>query len=368
MLFRSLFNRARLTLVLLVVSCGLVLVPAAYAQPAADPVTRAATITGPLVASEVRRLPFRATHVALFWRGHPDAAVTVAFSRDGVHFGPAVDAGRDEVGEQRNNGITYGVVLVASEASAVLVKSNTSIGHVSLLGLRDRVRKVVQKLLPGPPPPPHEIAPQPPIISRASWGADESLRFGSDGHERWTPTFYPVQKLIVHHTAGSNNDPNPPATIRSIYYYHAITQGWGDIGYNFLIDEAGHIYKGRDSHPKSSSADTITGEDSSGNGVTGAHARDYNAGAVGVALLGTFTNQDATPAAKSALEDLLAWKAHSHGIDPHGSSRYTNPTSGSQRVFPNIAGHRDVGTTQCPGGTFYGTLPTVRDQVAARMA
>jgi N-acetylmuramoyl-L-alanine amidase len=53
-----------------------------------------------------------------------------------------------------------------------------------------------------------------------------------------------VQKLIVHHTATQNNDPDPPATIRSIYYYHAVTQGWGDIGYNFLIDEAGNLYEG----------------------------------------------------------------------------------------------------------------------------
>ena len=130
------------------------------------------------------------------------------------------------------------------------------------------------------------------------------MRFDASGKEVWPPAFWPIQKLIVHHTATQNADPNPASTIRSIYYYHAITQGWGDIGYNFLIDEAGHVYKGRYSHttanPSSASPspdDTITGEDAAGNGVTGAHALGYNSGTVGVALLGTLTDQDATPAA-----------------------------------------------------------------------
>ena len=90
----------------------------------------------------------------------------------------------------------------------------------------------------------------PAILPRSGWGSDESLRFDATGREVWPPTFWPVQKLIVHHTATQNGDPNPPSTIRAIYYYHSVTQGWGDIGYNFLIDEAGHIYKGRHSHTK----------------------------------------------------------------------------------------------------------------------
>ncbi len=183
----------------------------------------------------------------------------------------------------------------------------------------------------------------------------------------WPPAFYPVQKLIVHHTAGVNNDPNPAATVRSIYYYHAVTQGWGDIGYNFLVDEAGRIYKGRHSHPPGATDDTITGEDAAGNSVTAAHAYQYNSGTIGVALLGTLTTQDATPAARTAMVDVLAWKASAHAIDPYGSSLYTNPVGGNQKVFANIAGHRDVEATECPGGGFYATLPQLRSQVAARM-
>ena len=65
-----------------------------------------------------------------------------------------------------------------------------------------------------------------------------------------------------------------------------------------MIDQQGRIYKGRNSHAPGSDADTITGQNAAGDGVTGAHAHGYNTGSVGVALLGTLTNQDATPAAK----------------------------------------------------------------------
>ena len=208
---------------------------------------------------------------------------------------------------------------------------------------------------------------QPVVIPRSGWGADESLRFDSSGNQIWPPAFYPVQKLIVHHTATQNNDPDPAATIRSIYYYRSVTQGWGDIGYNFLIDEAGNIYEGRYSRTYAP-GESPTGQDLNGDGVTGAHAQGYNSGTVGIALLGTLSNQDATPAARDALERLLAWEADEHGIDPQGSALYTNPVSGTQATFPNIAGHRDVGATECPGGTFYATLPTIRSDVAARIA
>jgi hypothetical protein len=94
----------------------------------------------------------------------------------------------------------------------------------------------------------------------------------------------------------------------------------------------------------------------------------FNSGTVGIALLGTLTNQSATPAARSALERLLAWEADRHSLNPQGASLYTNPVNGTQATFPNIAGHRDVGSTECPGGAFYSTLPSIRSNVAALIA
>ena len=343
-------------------------VPVAHANESSPRLPRVATLTARVAGSVVKHLPFGASNVAVYWPGQPDATVTIAFSHDGRHFSQPVDVGRDELGEQRHNGMTYGALLPANGATAIRVTSDKVIARLRVLGLLDRVKAIVRRLTPAVVPP--VVGPkQPPVISRSEWGADESLRFEANGAESWPPTFAPVQKLIVHHTATTINDPNPAATVRAIYYFHAITQGWGDIGYNFLIDEAGRIYKGRNSHAPGQSADTITGQNAKGDGVTGAHAQHFNAGSVGVAFLGTFTNASPTPAAKQALEALLAWEAKTHHIDPNGASTYTNPETGTQKVFPNIAGHRDVNpTTECPGDVFYGELPAIRSGVAARAA
>jgi hypothetical protein len=334
---------------------------AAPTQAAGRGPTLAHSASAPVLSVRTFRAPGRVTHLAVHWRGARGARVRLALSRDGRRFARAVPVELDDLFEAHPGRETYGAVVVASGVRAVRVLTSRPLRRLTVLWLDDRGRRV---------PPVARTAsigyPQPKVIPRIDWGANESYRFNSSGQEVWPPAFYPVQKLIVHHTATQNNDPNPAATIRSIYYYHAVTQGWGDIGYNFLIDEAGNVYEGRHTfdYPSGSSP---TEENSLGYGVTGAHAQGYNSGTVGIALLGTLTSQDATQAARSALERLLAWEADHHGIDPRGASLYTNPVNGTQATFPNIAGHRDVAATECPGGTFYATLPIIRSDVAAML-
>jgi hypothetical protein len=185
----------------------------------------------------------------------------------------------------------------------------------------------------------------------------------------WAPQFYATKKLIVHHTATSDtyaDRAGAEAQIRSIYYYHSVTQGWGDIGYNFLIDKFGTIYEGR--YSRDYAGANPTGDDAAGRGVTAAHTAGWNSGTVGVALLGTLTSHDATPAARNALNRLLAWDASRNGIDPEATETFVNPVSGETITRPNIAGHRDYAATACPGDTFYPTLPALRRDVAALIA
>ena len=321
-------------------------------------------VHGPLERSRTFTLPLEASNVAIHWRGRPDARVIAAFSGDGERFGRPQRVELDEVGEQRGDGETYGAVMAAHGAKAVRVTSDRPLARVSVLGLASGERQVRHRWQIGGSA--SASVDQPAVISRAGWGADESLRF-KDGAEVWPPAFYPTQKLIVHHTATRNDDPDPAATIRSIYYYHAVTQGWGDIGYNFVVDEQGRTYEGRYSRSYAV-GETPTGEDANGDGATAAHAQGYNSGTAGVALLGTLTDRNASAEAQAALERFLAWKADRHGIDPHGSAVYTNPVTGAQSTFPNIAGHRDVAATECPGTAFYAALPTIRDRVAALIA
>src|SRR5688500_15591701 len=44
--------------------------------------------------------------------------------------------------------------------------------------------------------------PAPPIISRAEWGADESIRLAQRAYA-------PIRKLVVHHSASSNGPSDP---------------------------------------------------------------------------------------------------------------------------------------------------------------
>lgn len=359
------FPLRRLFIPLLVASLSLVVVPAIRAV-ASGPIRIAANeLHGSVQRERTFPLTFPASHVAVHWAGEAEAQVWVAFSADGRTFGVPVSAGRDEVGEGRANGETYGAVLLAGDARFARITSDRPLARLSILALDTRGSSHAST--GGGAVVAAAAVAQPPVTSRAGWGADESLRFDATGRERWPPVFQPIQKLIVHHTAGQNNDPNPAATVRAIYYYDAVTQGWGDMGYNFLIDESGRIYEGRYSRTYAA-GEYPTGEDLAGNGVTGAHAVGFNSGTVGIALLGTLTNQDATPAARDALTRLLAWIANGHGMDPHGSALYTNPVNGTQKTFANIAGHRDVAATECPGGVFYATLPVLRDAVSAQIS
>src|SRR5688500_4111160 len=92
-------------------------IPPAHAAAGGGPLV--AQLTAPVIGSDVRRLPFAADHVALYWTGHADAAVRVAFSRDGTRFGRSVDAGRDEPGPDRTKGVIYGVIRRSGGATFV---------------------------------------------------------------------------------------------------------------------------------------------------------------------------------------------------------------------------------------------------------
>lgn len=334
------------------VGIGLAVVPTTTLQAQVVHHTKAGEVAGPLSGVEVRPLPFPAAHAALHWAGNPDVNVTVAFSADGVRFGAPVAVEHDEVGMQRNNGETYGVVLPAGGAVASRVTSDRPLGRLTILALAEEATTTMT------PVPKTQAGAQTidGIVSRAGWGADETLRLDRRGKEVWPPVFQTVQKVVVHHTAGVNGESGEQAkaTIRSIYYYHAVTQGWGDIGYNFLIDAAGVVYKGRVSHDPGSTADTLTGENGKGQGVTAGHAYGYNSGTVGVAMLGTYSTAAPTAATISSLRSFIVAKTKAHGLDTAVQGLYTNPVNGTQTTFENVPGHVEVpdNATECPGGYF----------------
>ncbi len=359
-------RRSTLAVTLVLLTALLVVAPPASPAPP-DTVVRPHTQDQrvSMDRAAVVALDAAADHVAVHWRGHPGADVTVAFSHDGARFGTPVPAGRDEIGEGRGDGTTYGALRSAGGAVAVRVRSDQRLGHVSVFSVADGAAagRVTSQVVGAPAMAAAAAATtEPTVVSRQGWGADPALM-------TWAPQFYATRKLVVHHTDTSNDyadQAGAEAQIRAIYAYHAVTQDWGDIGYNFLIDRFGTVYEGR--YSRDYAGANPTGDDAAGNGVTGAHASGWNSGTVGVALLGTLTTQDATPAAREALTRLLAWEASRNGIDPEATEPFTNPVSGATINTPNIAGHRNYVATACPGDTFYPTLPQLRRDVAAAVA
>ncbi len=189
------------------------------------------------------------------------------------------------------------------------------------------------------------------IISRQEWGANETYRFDSDNNDLWPEEYYTPKKFIIHHTAGEGANNDPMATIRAIQYWHAVGRGWGDIGYNYIIDSQGNIYEGR----------------YGGEGVVGGHAYMNNRNSIGIAILGCYENTSSsksgsacntpdklTEATLTALDKLIAKKSQEFNIDPLGQSEFNG------KMLPNIIGHRDVGSTNCPGNLVYDSLPQDR--------
>jgi hypothetical protein len=200
---------------------------------------------------------------------------------------------------------------------------------------------------------------------RASWGANGSWRVGPDGKQLWPVRFHNPRAITVHHTVTANNDRNPAATVRAIYYFQTVTLGWGDIGYHLLIDRAGVVYEGRYSGPDG--APVFGGGSRSAKPVIAGHVLNYNPGNIGIALLGDLTSRQPTRAARRALLRVLASLSRTTGLDPQGRTTYRNPLTGATRRVHIISGHRDWQATQCPGNAFYPRLPGVRRIVAGRL-
>lgn len=352
----------RLRLVALV-SLTSALVAGTWVAPAAavgPPRTLAAEASlGPVSGSSPVLDPeFPVDYLGMSWSGR--AQLAVRFVTDGT-WTPWQEVEDDGYPV---DGRSFAELIPGGDADGYQVRGSAQDVRVTAINTTDGPRPVQAQAATA-----EAALAQPGVISREQWGADESLRFKRNGSEVWPPTFHPTQKLIVHHTATENNDDDPAGTVRAIYRYHAVDKGWGDIGYNFLVDAQGRIYKGRWSGPAGSrTGDTATGEDADGNGVTGAHVGGWNSGTMGISVLGNYETATPTPESLQALVDHLAWEAERHGLDPKLTSEYTNPVSGDKKTVENISAHRDWAATACPGLNLYAELPGVRDEVAAALA
>ena len=196
--------------------------------------------------------------------------------------------------------------------------------------------------------------PPPPIVTRAEWGADEAIR--TQG-----PFFASLSKGVVHHTVTQNGDPDPRARMRGIYEFHVRGNGWSDIGYNFVVDEAGVVYEGRWARDYAP-GEPHSGENAAGLGVIGAHAASHNTGSFGIALLGTYTSETVT-----ATEAALRVGGAHRGLEvrvPQDRSVRGDPLPAGRRrgarPSPTSAATATSSRPGAPGNGLYRRLPELR--------
>jgi hypothetical protein len=194
---------------------------------------------------------------------------------------------------------------------------------------------------------------QPAIITRSAWGGDAVK-------PRAAPGYGDVQVAFVHHTVSANDygPQDSAAIVVAMAKYHRDTNGWNDLGYNFVVDKYGQIFEGR-----------AGGLDQA---VIGAQAQGYNSHSTGIANIGTFTDVGQSDVALDALARLIAWKLPLHGapvtgqiVLTSGGGELNRYPSGTPVTLERICGHRDGDATECPGTALYAQLPALRTRAAA---
>jgi hypothetical protein len=210
-----------------------------------------------------------------------------------------------------------------------------------------------------PPPPPFTLSvAQPTMVMRSSWGGDLPWACDDESVGIW----YEVRVGVVHHTVNSNSyaPGEVVGMLRAMWGYHTGTLGYCDIAYNFLIDRFGTIYEGRQGG--------IT------KAVIGAHTGGFNRASTGIAILGTLSDVPPTTASYTSLVNLLAWKLQLHFVNPLApatlvaGANNNKYAEGTVVTWPwSILGHRDASATECPGNTMYAQMPTLRQDVVAKM-
>jgi hypothetical protein len=175
-------------------------------------------------------------------------------------------------------------------------------------------------------------APQPVIRSRESWNARDFKGTPAIADE--------LQMAIVHHTVNRNGyaASEVAGMIAAIQRYHQDTNGWNDIGYNFIVDRFGQVWDAR--------------AGGTHNAVIGGHAYGHNTGSTGISVLGDHQAQWPSAAAVEAVTALAAWKLDLHGCDIAPALTYASRATGRTKTYPHriiFHGETADASTACPG-------------------
>jgi N-acetylmuramoyl-L-alanine amidase len=149
------------------------------------------------------------------------------------------------------------------------------------------------------------------MIKRAQWGAKPLTAYS----QKVAP---PVRnQVVIHHsvTSEGKTQAQVEATLRRIDDQHR-KNGWGGIGYNLAVDYDGRIYEAR------------------GIDILGAHASGENTKSYGICYIGDGRKGITSKAVEGIKAAIVMLQNHS-----------------AKKL--KVVGHRDVGSTACPGDKIY---------------
>lgn len=161
------------------------------------------------------------------------------------------------------------------------------------------------------------LAPSDMVISRSEWGARNPNKVCWGQH---TP-----DRMSIHHTFEPATDgADAAAAMRGMQAYHIDSNGWCDIGYHFVVSQAGKIYQGLADEQR-----------------YGAHVGGQNTGNIGICLIGNFEPGYATTRTPSTTQLKAAGR-----IVGWVSDTYNIPLNRNK-----VMGHRENPgqSTNCPG-------------------
>lgn len=188
----------------------------------------------------------------------------------------------------------------------------------------------------------------PAYIPRSEWCGS----YDACHNPTYTVTYRTPTHTVIHHGASPTSYTDGYAVVRSYWNYHVNSNGWSDIGYNYLFDKYGNFFQGRHNP-------NIPYQD-----VHGAHAGYSNTYSIGCNFLGDSDSPETAPttAQLQKCSEFLGWWYDYKGFDPLSSASILNQAGTEWVTLPRICGHKDVnpGGTTCPGTTLYALLPDIR--------
>ncbi|HNQ68103.1 MAG TPA: N-acetylmuramoyl-L-alanine amidase [Bacteroidales bacterium] len=188
----------------------------------------------------------------------------------------------------------------------------------------------------------------PAYIPRSEWCGS----YDACHNPTYTVVYRTPTHTVIHHGASPTSYTDGYAVVRSYWNYHVNSNGWSDIGYNYLFDKYGNFFQGRHNP-------NIPNQD-----VHAAHAGYSNTYSIGCNFLGDSDSPETAPttAQLQKCSEFLGWWYDYKGFDPLSSASILNQAGTEWVTLPRICGHKDVypGGTTCPGTTLYALLPSIR--------